>query len=92
MAIVYVLRITLDLRAVAVVSIPWCHSLIKPLLFVLSDIVVGLVQEEYTVSENDSVTVCAALNQTTSRRVVVRIATVESAPQTADLNQAKGTS
>ena len=42
-------------------------------------------------SENDSVTVCAALNQTTSRRVVVRVATVESAPQAADLSQAEGT-
>ena len=43
-------------------------------------------------SENDSVNVCAVLNQTTSRRVVVRVATVESASQTNVSNQAKGTS
>ena len=42
-------------------------------------------------SENDSVTVCAALNQTTSRRVVVRVATVESTTQNFDLSQAQGT-
>ena len=65
------------------------HSNPAPVNFSHSDIVVGLVQEEYTVSENDSVTVCAALNQTTSRRVVVRIATVESATQ--DLNPTQGT-
>ena len=43
-------------------------------------------------SENDSVTVCAALNQTTSRRVVIRVATVESASNTSVSKQAQGTS
>ena len=42
-------------------------------------------------SEDGSLRVCAALNQTTSRKVIVRLATVESATPNSDSNQAKGT-
>ena len=64
---------------------------IKLSLIIHLAIVVGLAQEEYTVSEDGSLRVCAALNQTTSRRVVVRVATVESATPNSDLSRAQGT-
>ena len=52
---------------------------------------VSLTQDNYTVGEGDgSVTVCAVLNQTITRMVVVRLATVEAAVPNSGLNQAKG--
>ena len=65
-----------------------CHlTLSEYVLFIISfsDIIVGLIEEEYTASEGESVEVCAILNQIPSRRVVVGLATVDSV--TIDMDQ-----